>query len=126
MVEHDPVLIVDDLGFVAELDWLAEPTFDDGTRVGIMQRHDACRTVRRDTGDPLASLSRDSFDACRDALEVRDQRGGLGGGRFATASQRPPRVAQHRPGPGHPPRRDDRHLGSDGPDLVLGLAGAVP
>ena len=38
VVEHEPVGLVRDLGLVAELDGLAEPSLDDPPRVGVVER----------------------------------------------------------------------------------------
>jgi hypothetical protein len=53
------VVIVHDLGFVAELHGLAQAAFSDRPGVRVMQADPACRPVRRDSGDALAGLGGD-------------------------------------------------------------------
>src|ERR1700676_2522952 len=59
VIQHATVVVVDDLGLVAELDRLTEPAFRDRPSVLIVQTHHPVRPVRGDPGDPLSSLSDD-------------------------------------------------------------------
>ena len=58
VIDDHAVFVVDDLGFVTELDGLAEPAFGDRPRIGVMQRHDAGRTVGGGACEPLAASVR--------------------------------------------------------------------
>ena len=60
VVEHDAVFVVDDLGLVAELDGLAEPTLADRTGVGIVERDEARRPVGDVARQTLAGLAGDA------------------------------------------------------------------
>ena len=60
VVEHDPVVVVDDLGFVAELDRLPEPAFRDRAGVRVVQADPPGRTVGDGAGQPLPGLRRRS------------------------------------------------------------------
>jgi hypothetical protein len=56
MVEHDPVLVVADLGFVPKLDRLAQPAFPDRAGVRVVQTDPPSRTVGCGPGQPLPGL----------------------------------------------------------------------
>jgi hypothetical protein len=56
MVERDPVLVVADLGLVAELDQLAQPAFPDRAGVRVVQTNPPSRTVGCGPGQPLSGL----------------------------------------------------------------------
>ena len=112
MVEDHAVFVVNELGFVAELDGLAEPALGDRPRIRVVQRHDAGRTVRRRARDPLAALSCDLGGAFGEMFEPVDERGVpyptrlfLGYG-AAVGRCGPP--ARHRGQPA-PPGRQGRH-----------------
>ena len=70
VVEHDAVLVVHDLGFVTELDRLAESTLADRAGVGVMQRDKACGSLRDASGQALASLVHDAGHPLDGHLEV--------------------------------------------------------
>jgi hypothetical protein len=55
-VDHGPVNVVGDLGFVTELDRLAEPAFGDGAGVGVVQRHGPGRPVGDLAREPCPCL----------------------------------------------------------------------
>jgi hypothetical protein len=46
VVQHDPVVVVADLGLVIELDWFIEPAFGDRAGVRVVQTDPAGRAVR--------------------------------------------------------------------------------
>jgi len=46
VVEHDPVVIVDDLGFVAEFDRPAQPALGDRAGIGVVQADPPRRPIR--------------------------------------------------------------------------------
>jgi hypothetical protein len=62
MVKHDTVVVVDDLGLVAELDRFAEPAFGDRAGIRVVQRHDPRRARGSYPRGPLAGLRRDAFE----------------------------------------------------------------
>jgi hypothetical protein len=59
VVEHDPVLVVEDLGFGAELHRLTEAALGDRAGVRVVQAHPPARPIRGDPGDALAGLRGD-------------------------------------------------------------------
>ena len=59
VVEHDPVVVVEDLSLVAELDRLAEAAFRDGAGVAVVQADPPGRAVGDDPPDALAGLRGD-------------------------------------------------------------------
>jgi hypothetical protein len=46
VVRHDLVVVIGHLGFVAELDWLAEPSLGDRPGVGVVQADSPVRPAR--------------------------------------------------------------------------------
>jgi hypothetical protein len=52
VIDHDPVIVVDDQGFVPELDWPAQPAFGDRAGIGIVQAD----PPRRPVGNALGRL----------------------------------------------------------------------
>jgi hypothetical protein len=59
VVEDDAVVVVDDLGFVAELDRFAEPSLGDRAGVGVVQADSSSRPVWGGAGQPLTGLPGD-------------------------------------------------------------------
>src|SRR6478752_3143186 len=59
VIEHDTVVVVDDLGFVAELDGFTEPALRDRPGLLVVQTHYPAGPVRSGPGDPLAGLADD-------------------------------------------------------------------
>ena len=59
VVEHDAVVVVDDLGLVAELDRPAEPALGDRAGIAVVQADPPGRPVRGGAGQPLAGLRGD-------------------------------------------------------------------
>jgi hypothetical protein len=59
VVHDDPVVVIGDLGFVAEPGRLAEPSFGDRPGVGVVQADSPGCPVRGDPGQPLAGLGGD-------------------------------------------------------------------
>ncbi len=59
VIEHDTIVVVDDLALVAELNRFAKSAFGDRPGVAVMQTHPPGRPVRGDPGDALAGLSGD-------------------------------------------------------------------
>ena len=59
VIEDDPVVIVGDLGLVAELDGLAEPALGDRAGVGVVQADSPGRAAGHRAGQPLACLRGD-------------------------------------------------------------------
>jgi hypothetical protein len=56
VVQHDAVVVVGDLGLVAELDGRAEPSLADGPSVGFVLGHDPGRSRCHGASDPGACL----------------------------------------------------------------------
>ena len=56
VVDDDAVVVVEDLGLVAELDWPPEPTLGDRAGVAVVQADPAGGAVRSGPGQPLAGL----------------------------------------------------------------------
>jgi hypothetical protein len=54
---HDAVLVVDDLGLVAELDRLAEPSLGDRPGITLVQANPAGGPVRDDAGDAVSGCA---------------------------------------------------------------------
>jgi hypothetical protein len=59
VVEHDAVIVVHDLGLVAELDRLAEPALCDWPGVAIVQADPPRGCGRHDSGNALPGLRGD-------------------------------------------------------------------
>jgi hypothetical protein len=59
VVHDDAVVVVHDLGLVAELDGPPEAAFGDRTGVGVVQADSPRRPVRRGPGQPLTGLRAD-------------------------------------------------------------------
>ncbi len=59
MIEHDPVVVVDDLGLVPELDGTPEAALGDGAGIGVVQADSSGRPIRSMSGDALAGLCHD-------------------------------------------------------------------
>lgn len=57
VVEYDPIIVVDQLPLVAELDRAAQPALGDRAAVAVVQAHPAGGAVRGGPGRPLAGLS---------------------------------------------------------------------
>ena len=71
VVEDDTVVVVNNLGFVAELDRLAEPALRDRPGVGVVQADPPGRPVRGDPGQPLPSLGRDPSGRLQQLVQDR-------------------------------------------------------
>ena len=97
VVEHHAVLVVDDLGLVAELDGLAEPPLADRAGIGVMERHQPGRSVGTSPPRRFSSVRR--LRATRSAViskspsESRAPRGAV-----TEAPERPTSVRRHLPG----------------------------
>jgi hypothetical protein len=72
VVEDDTVVVVNNLGFVAELDRLAEPALRDRPGVGVVQADPPGRPVRGDPGRPLPSLGRDRSGRLQQLFKIVD------------------------------------------------------
>jgi hypothetical protein len=122
VVDHDPVLVVDDLGFVAELDRLAEAALADGTGVGVVQRHQPGRPVRGGAVDALTGLA--AICSTLDAVSSRSSamRHELSRCGITELAQRAPGIGGHPAGLFDRGRCNGGHLGVDGQHLVFGLA----
>src|SRR6516225_5833855 len=59
VVEHDPVVVVGDLGLVAELDRFTEAALGDRARIAVVQAHPPGGAVRSGAGQPLPGLRSD-------------------------------------------------------------------
>jgi hypothetical protein len=53
VIEDDTVFVVNDLRLVAELHRLTQPSFGDRPRIGVVQRHDPRRPLRRRPGEAV-------------------------------------------------------------------------
>jgi len=73
VIEHDAVLVVHDLGLVAELDRLTELAFGDRTGVRVVQADPAGRTRRGGSGHPLPGLGRDPTGHLQQLGQVVDR-----------------------------------------------------
>ncbi len=72
VVEDDTVVVVDNLGFVAELDRLAQPALRDRPGVRVVQADPPGRPVRCDPGQPLPSLGHDPSGRLQQLLKIVD------------------------------------------------------
>src|SRR3954453_12173640 len=70
VVEHDSVVVVDDLGLVAELDRLAEAALRDRAGVAVVQGDPAGRPLRGGAGQAPAGLRRDPSGRIQQVSEV--------------------------------------------------------
>ena len=97
VVEHDPVVVVDDLALVAELDRPTEPALGDRAGVTIVQADPPGCTVRDGPGQPLPGLGGDPSGRVQQVGQVVDR----------TAQPAPPpprdRVRDTRPRPARRP-----------------------
>ena len=59
VIEHDAVVVVDDLPLVAELDGFAQPALGDRAGIAVVQADHPGRSVRGGPGDALPGLSDD-------------------------------------------------------------------
>ena len=75
VVEDDTVVVVNNLGFVAELDRFAELALRDRPGVGVVQAGPPGRPVRGDPGQPLPSLGRDPSGRLQQPLKIVDGTG---------------------------------------------------
>src|SRR6201997_290348 len=75
VIEHDSVVVVDDLGLVPELDRLAESPLGDRAGIGVVQADPPGRSARGDPGDPLAALGRDLAGRGEQVGQVVDRAG---------------------------------------------------
>ena len=73
VIEHDAVLVVHDLGLVAELDRLTELAFGDRPGVRVVQADPAGRTRRGGSGHPLPGLGRDPTGHLQQLGQVVDR-----------------------------------------------------
>jgi hypothetical protein len=73
VVEHDALAVVDDLGFVAELDRPSEPSFGDRASVRVLQADLAGRPVGSGSRQPLAGLGCDAAGGGQQFGEVVDR-----------------------------------------------------
>jgi hypothetical protein len=69
VVQDDAVVVVGDLGLVAELDRLAEPAFGDGAGVAVVQADPAGGPVRGGPSKPPPGLGSDEVSGYSDGWE---------------------------------------------------------
>jgi hypothetical protein len=70
VIEHDTIVVVDDLASVAELNRFAKSAFGDRPGVAVVQAHPSGRPVRSDPGDALAGLGGDLSGEVQQFIEV--------------------------------------------------------
>jgi hypothetical protein len=70
VIEHDTIVVVDDLALVAELNRFAKSAFGDRPGVAVMQAHPPGRPVRSYPGYALAGLSGDLSGDVQQFVEV--------------------------------------------------------
>ena len=73
VVEDDSVGVVDDLGFVAELDRFAQPPFADRASIDIMQADQPARRLGHRPGQAAACLRHYPLGAPHHGVEVIDR-----------------------------------------------------
>ena len=73
VVEDDAVGVVDDLGFVAELDRLAEASFADRAGIDIVQADQPAGRFGHHPGQAATGLRDDAFGASHDGVQVVDR-----------------------------------------------------
>jgi hypothetical protein len=82
-------VVVNNMGFVAELDRLAEPTLRDRPAVEVMQADPRGRPVRGDPNQPLPSLGRDPSGCLQQLLKIVNSAGQATRRRPVAGSGRP-------------------------------------
>src|SRR5688572_30426782 len=73
VIEHDPVVVVDDLALVTELDRPTEAALGDRAGVTIVQAHPPGRTVRDGSGQSLSGLGGDPSGRVEQVGQVVDR-----------------------------------------------------
>ena len=73
VVEDDPVGVVDDLGFVAELDGLAQPSLADRAGIDIVQADQPARRFGHHPGQAATGLGHNAFGASHHGVQVVDR-----------------------------------------------------
>jgi len=73
VVEHDAIVVVDDLGLVAELHRLAQPSLGDRPGIPLVQAHPAGGPCRGDAGDALSCLRGDLTGRLQQRRQVIDR-----------------------------------------------------
>ena len=103
---------------------LAEASLGDGPGVGVVERHDARRSVGDLAGEAGAGLGHDLLEDRDGALELGDEGGGLARGSRTGPAQRPAGVGGHDLGVFDARLGDGGQLAGQGQHLVFGLAAA--
>ena len=121
MVEDDPVGVVDDLGFVAELDGLAQASFADRAGIDIVQADQPAGRFGHHPGQAATGLGDNTFGVSHQGVEVVDRPVqpalALPGRRAQCASG----VADHRGGFAHRLLGDPGQFSGDPAHRGLGL-----
>ena len=73
VVEDDPVGVIDDLGFVAELDRFTQTSFAQRSGVDIVQADQPARRLRHHPGQAATGLRHNAFGASDDGAQVVDR-----------------------------------------------------
>lgn len=126
LIEHDPVRVVGHLRLVAELDRLADTTFDDRAGVGVVQADQPAGPLGDLASQPHAGLGDDPGSSLDGGVQVADQVSKPPGGAGVGTGERAACVA------GDPGGVGDRLLGEAGQlpngaqDGILGLLAAAP
>ena len=68
VIEDHPVGVVDDLGFVAELDGLAQTSLADRTGIDVVQAHHPGRRLGHHPGQAATGLGHNAFGGSHDGL----------------------------------------------------------
>jgi hypothetical protein len=73
VVEDDPVGVVDDLGFEAKLDRLAQTSFPDRAGIDIVQADQPTGRFRHHSGQAATGLRDNAFGASHNSVQVVDR-----------------------------------------------------
>ena len=109
VIEDDPVGVIDDLGFVAELDRCAQTSLADRAGIDIVQADQPARRLRHHPGQAATSLGHNTFGASDEGVQTVDRPAQLAFALPAGTAQCAAGVTDHRGGFAH------RRFGDPGP-----------